>query len=151
MKKKDIIGLQRHNQSKINPHWWMKSMCWTRAVLDYVGLLFVQNYLYQIIWLSAILAFRFAFSRLHSGGLLRTYVPGVLTHTRRTSQNLAFLRRSLTTSFILGSRVASLSKAPHGCNAFLLTIRQADYTLKGPLLLYGSMGISPTREAAGRA
>ena len=95
-------------------------------------MLFVQNYLYQIIWLSAILAFRFAFSRLHSGGLLRTYVPGVLTHTRRTSQNLAFLRRSLTTSFILGSRVASLSKAPHGCNAFLLTIRQADYTLKDP-------------------
>ena len=25
MKKKDIIGLQRYNQSKINPCWWMKS------------------------------------------------------------------------------------------------------------------------------
>ena len=110
----------------------MKSMCWTRAVLDYVGLLFVQNYLYQIIWLSAILPFRFGLSDLQSSRLLRTYVPDVLTHTRRTNQNLAFLRRSLTTSFILGSRVASLSKAPHGCNAFLLTIRQADYTLKGP-------------------
>ena len=40
-------------------------------------------------WQLAILAFRFAFSRLHSSGLLRTYVLGVLTHTRRTSQNLA--------------------------------------------------------------
>ena len=53
----------------------------------------VPNY-----WQLAILAFRYAFSRLHSSGLLRTYVLGVLTHTRRTSQNLAFLRRSLTTS-----------------------------------------------------
>ena len=24
MKKKDIIGLQYHNQSKVNPRWWMK-------------------------------------------------------------------------------------------------------------------------------
>ncbi len=25
MKKKDIIGLQRYKQTKVNPHWWVNS------------------------------------------------------------------------------------------------------------------------------
>ena len=50
--------------------------------------LIFKIHLYQIIWLSAILAFRFAFSRLHSSGLL--HVTGSLANARlRPTKNLA--------------------------------------------------------------
>ena len=34
---KALIELQRYNQTKINPRWGMKPICWTCGVLDYVG------------------------------------------------------------------------------------------------------------------
>ena len=49
-------------------------------VLDYIVFLIFKIHLHQIIWLSAILAFRFAFSRLHSSGLL--HVTGSLANAR---------------------------------------------------------------------
>ena len=50
--------------------------------------LIFKIHLHQIIWLSAILAFRFAFSRLHSSGLL--HVTGSLANARlRPTKNLA--------------------------------------------------------------
>ena len=35
MKKKDIIGLQRYKQTKVNPHWWVNSKI-ERAVARYI-------------------------------------------------------------------------------------------------------------------
>ena len=66
------------------PEWNEGGCLGLRRVL----FLIFKIHLYQIIWLSAILAFRFAFSRLHSSGLL--HVTGSLANARlRPTKNLA--------------------------------------------------------------
>ena len=74
-------GLQVVN----NLERWNEGRC---LGLRRVLFLIFKIHLYQIIWLSAILAFRFAFSRLHSSGLL--HVTGSLANARlRPTKNLA--------------------------------------------------------------
>ena len=117
--------------------------------------LIFKIHLYQIIWLSAILAFRFAFSRLHSSGLL--HVTGSLANARlRPTKNLApfhnfykivplrsvfapveFSSKTLTSPinyFALYSEAGSLPRLKlRTAYAFFLTIRQADFPLKRTL------------------
>ena len=67
--------------------WHLKSNARCLGLRRVLFLIF-KIHLYQIIWLSAILAFRFAFSRLHSSGLL--HVTGSLANARlRPTKNLA--------------------------------------------------------------
>ena len=116
--------------------------------------LIFKIHLYQIIWLSAILAFRFAFSRLHSSGLL--HVTGSLANVRlRPTKNLApfhnfykivllrsvfapveFSSKTLTSPinyFALYSEAGSLPRLKlRTAYAFFLTIRQSQQRIRSP-------------------